>query len=95
MQQKPHAATDPLAGEEWPDPLASLRGLPDFGLEDVADTGSSLTSAFKDTPAQERAERDDPAPRTCSRVNTHVHLPPNFSAFETVEQAVDLAATPG
>lgn len=24
--------------------------------------------------------------------NSHIHLPPNFSAFETVEQAVDLAA---
>jgi len=26
------------------------------------------------------------------RVNSHIHLPPNFSAFETVQQAVDLAA---
>jgi hypothetical protein len=29
------------------------------------------------------------APR---RVNAHIHLPPNFSAFESVQQAVDLAA---
>jgi hypothetical protein len=28
-------------------------------------------------------------------VNTHVHLPPNFSAFETVEQAVQVAAAEG
>lgn len=27
--------------------------------------------------------------------NTHIHLPPNFSAFETVEQAVSLAAGQG
>lgn len=27
-----------------------------------------------------------------ARHNTHIHLPPNFSAFETVQQAVDLAA---
>ncbi len=27
--------------------------------------------------------------------NTHIHLPPNFSAFETVQQAVDLAAQQG
>jgi len=27
--------------------------------------------------------------------NTHIHLPPNFSAFETVQQAVDLAAEQG
>jgi hypothetical protein len=25
-------------------------------------------------------------------VNAHIHLPPNFSAFESVEQAVELAA---
>ena len=24
--------------------------------------------------------------------NTHIHLPPNFSAFESVQQAIDLAA---
>jgi hypothetical protein len=28
-------------------------------------------------------------------VNTHVHLPPNFSAFDTAEQAVELAAAGG
>lgn len=28
-------------------------------------------------------------------VNTHIHLPPNFSAFETVEQAVSLAVAQG
>jgi hypothetical protein len=28
-------------------------------------------------------------------VNAHIHLPPNFSAFERVEQAVDLAARQG
>jgi hypothetical protein len=27
--------------------------------------------------------------------NTHIHLPPNFSAFESVEQAVDMAAREG
>ena len=27
-----------------------------------------------------------------ARINAHIHLPPNFSAFETVEQAVDLAS---
>lgn len=26
------------------------------------------------------------------RVNTHIHLPPNFSAFQTVQQAIDLSA---
>jgi hypothetical protein len=32
------------------------------------------------------------APAQAPRVNAHVHLPPNFSAFTTVQQAVDLAA---
>jgi hypothetical protein len=29
------------------------------------------------------------------RANSHIHLPPNFSAFDSVEQAVDLAAAEG
>ncbi|HTE18403.1 MAG TPA: hypothetical protein VK689_08480 [Armatimonadota bacterium] len=29
------------------------------------------------------------------RVNAHIHLPPNFSAFDTVAQAVELAAAQG
>lgn len=35
------------------------------------------------------------APRPLPRVNLHIHLPPNFSAFESVEQAVSLAAEQG
>ena len=35
------------------------------------------------------------APAGRPRVNSHIHLPPNFSAFESVEQAVDLAAEQG
>ncbi len=33
------------------------------------------------------------APRL--RVNSHIHLPPNFSAFQTVAQAIELAAAQG
>jgi hypothetical protein len=33
--------------------------------------------------------------RTGLKVNSHIHLPPNFSAFETVRQAIDLAAAQG
>lgn len=29
------------------------------------------------------------------KANTHIHLPPNFSAFQTVGQAIDLAAAQG
>ena len=43
---------------------------------------------------RERAERGV-APATRPRTNVHIHLPPNFSAFESVEQAVDLAAAQG
>lgn len=35
------------------------------------------------------------APATRPKVNSHIHLPPNFSAFNTVQQAVDLAAEQG
>ncbi len=35
------------------------------------------------------------APTDRPRVNSHIHLPPNFSAFESVQQAVDLAAGQG
>jgi hypothetical protein len=44
------------------------------------------------TPDEFRAsaERDD-VPKSPRRANAHIHLPPNFSAFESVEQAVDLA----
>jgi hypothetical protein len=32
------------------------------------------------------------APQSRPKVNSHIHLPPNFSAFNTVQQAVDLAS---
>ena len=39
--------------------------------------------------------RQGTAPRPVPRVNAHIHLPPNFSAFESVEAAVNLAAKQG
>lgn len=48
------------------------------------------------TPDEMRAlARRGRGPRPLPRVNAHVHLPPNFSAFESVEQAVRLAAEQG
>ncbi len=35
------------------------------------------------------------APSSRPKVNSHIHLPPNFSAFASVEQAIDLAAAQG
>jgi len=49
----------------------------------------------QDALGQDAAVPGGPAADTHPRVNTHVHLPPNFSAFEAVEQAVDLAADAG
>jgi hypothetical protein len=45
------------------------------------------------TPGEIRALADRAyGPAAPTRVNSHIHLPPNFSAFDTVEQAVSLAA---
>jgi hypothetical protein len=45
------------------------------------------------TPAEIRALADrDYGPALPPRVNAHIHLPPNFSAFDSVAQAVTLAA---
>jgi hypothetical protein len=94
-QQQSQAVTDPLVDTEWPDPLAPLRGLPDFGLKVSTETASFPAGVAPDAPDQDRLEPADLAPDTRPKVNTHVHLPPNFSAFETVERAVDLAADAG
>jgi len=48
------------------------------------------------TPAEMRAlAQQDYGPRPPARVNAHIHLPPNFSAFQSVEEAVNLAAEQG
>lgn len=45
------------------------------------------------TPAEIRKlARRGFGPQVPPRVNAHIHLPPNFSAFESVSQAVELAA---
>ena len=45
------------------------------------------------TPHELRAAADTRlSPAVPPRVNAHIHLPPNFSAFQTVAQAVELAA---
>jgi hypothetical protein len=48
------------------------------------------------TPDEMRVlAQQDCSPRPLPPINAHVHLPPNFSAFESVEQAVNLAADQG
>ena len=46
-------------------------------------------------PRMQAAAESGLAPGSRPRSNGHIHLPPNFSAFESVRQAVDLAAEQG
>ena len=48
------------------------------------------------TPDEMRAAAQrDHGPRPTPRANAHIHLPPNFSAFQSVAEAVNLAAKEG
>jgi hypothetical protein len=52
----------------------------------------TITKIFGDIDAPDVLLASDAAPRNSPlRINAHIHLPPNFSAFETTEQAVRLA----
>jgi len=53
-------------------------------LRDIATVGDIRAEAAK-------GKQPSPRPKT----NIHIHLPPNFSAFESVGQAVELAARQG
>ena len=44
------------------------------------------------TPQELTDPRKTVTHRSRPKVNSHIHLPPNFSAFESVAQAIDLAA---
>jgi len=93
--QPPRTATVMTGGAEFPGALELLRGLPELTFERLPGIPAPTAGVAKDAPEQDRAEGGDLARRTQPRANVHVHLPPNFSAFETVEQAVDLAADAG
>jgi hypothetical protein len=94
MQQRPQAA-GPVCAAELSDPLAPLRELPVFSFESLSEVQSFPAGARGEAMAQDKEDGGGRTPRAHPKVNTHVHLPPNFSAFETVEQAVDLAAGAG
>jgi hypothetical protein len=53
-------------------------------IKQIGDVDEILAEAKRGVPRGSRP-----------RVNTHVHMPPNFSAFETVSQAVSMAARQG
>jgi hypothetical protein len=95
MRQRPQVTTGPVSDARFPDPLAPLRGLPDFAFEGFSEIPPFPVGVAQNAPGQDGAKGDNPPRGAHSKVNTHVHLPPNFSAFETVEKAVDLAADAG
>jgi hypothetical protein len=74
---------------DFPDPLAPLRSLPElsFGVH-THRRGFAMDALRSDRTLKDDAERSP-------KVNAHVHVPPNFSAFETVEQAVERASEAG
>ena len=85
MRQRPEVVTTvPVPDADRADPLASLRALPDIPFAQPAGT---TENTFPHGAGHLNA-----APNRAPRVNTHVHLPPNFSAFRAVEQALELAA---
>jgi len=62
----------------------------------LADTIGQTVALDLGTPEDLRAlAKSGSTPEPRPNVNTHVHLPPNFSAFETVMQAVEFAAQQG
>ncbi len=95
MQPQARATAEAAASVEIPDPLVILRELPDLMSAGFSELTQSPTAVTQSAPDPGRTETQDRALSRSPRVNTHVHLPPNFSAFTTVEQAVDLAADAG
>ncbi|MHC4982995.1 MAG: hypothetical protein ACYTF6_07495 [Planctomycetota bacterium] len=64
----------------------------------MATTVKQALSAISDLGTVEQMQTlaaEGCRPKVRPKVNIHIHLPPNFSAFETVEQAVGLAAEQG
>jgi len=59
--------------------------------QQVADALAALRDLGTPDEIRALAERGY-GPRSPLRVNAHIHLPPNFSAFDSVDQAVTLAA---
>ncbi|HPK01543.1 MAG TPA: hypothetical protein PLS90_03715 [Candidatus Sumerlaeota bacterium] len=51
--------------------------------------------ALEDCLGADQAAAGATSPPPAATANTHIHLPPNFSAFETVARALDLAAEQG
>jgi hypothetical protein len=57
--------------------------------------GASVLRELGTTEEMQAFAEQGVAPKPRPKVNTHVHLPPNFSAFETVAQMVDSAGRQG
>ena len=52
---------------------------------------NSFAAAMRGLGSPDALSANHHAPAARPRVNAHVHLPPNFSAFETTQQALELA----
>ena len=56
---------------------------------------STFLAALQSLGSPDDLAASGPSPTPRPQVNAHVHLPPNFSAFETTPQALDLAQAQG
>lgn len=62
-------------------------------MQSATNTVLDLFQSLGAPEALWRSAAEGLAPKARPLVNAHIHLPPNFSAFDTVAQAIDLAAT--
>jgi len=60
-------------------------------MQSATETVSGLFESLGAPEALWACAAEGLAPTTRPRVNAHIHLPPNFSAFDTVTQAIGLA----
>ena len=61
----------------------------------ASDTVSGLFQSLGTPETLWASAAEGLAPAVRPRVNAHIHLPPNFSAFDTVTQAIDLTEAQG
>jgi hypothetical protein len=89
------AAIGSAARGDLADPVAPLRALPELAIGPLLEPAEPPAGAPGHPFVRAQAWRDGRTGPTHLRINSHVHLPPNFSAFDSVEQAVELAADAG
>jgi mannitol-1-phosphate/altronate dehydrogenase len=85
------SAVEPLLRSCWPDSadLRESQSVVEIVQQGLLDLRRWLVTGFDGN------RPDGHVGAGLTSVNTHVHLPPNFSAFDSAEQAVRLAAAEG